>query len=53
MWRVGRNVLADAMHARATPIDEFSLLAKNSASATSYVRLPPEQVVELGTQIDL
>jgi KUP system potassium uptake protein len=31
----------------------FAYLARNSKTATSYFALPPEQVVELGTQIDL
>ena len=31
----------------------FSFLARNAASATSYFAIPPDQVVELGTQIDL
>jgi KUP system potassium uptake protein len=31
----------------------FAYLARNSKPATSYFAIPPEQVVELGTQIDL
>jgi KUP system potassium uptake protein len=31
----------------------FGLLARNSMPATMYFRLPPEQVVEIGLQIDL
>jgi KUP system potassium uptake protein len=31
----------------------FAFLSRNSKSATSYFKIPPEQVVELGTQIDL
>ena len=31
----------------------FAFLSRNAASATSYFAIPPEQVVELGTQIDL
>jgi KUP system potassium uptake protein len=31
----------------------FGFLSRNSISATSYFAIPPEQVVELGTQIDL
>jgi KUP system potassium uptake protein len=31
----------------------FAFLSRNSKSATSYFQIPPEQVVELGTQIDL
>jgi KUP system potassium uptake protein len=35
------------------PESLFSFLYKNAASATAYFNLPPEQVVELGMQIDL
>ena len=40
---------------RLGPIREglFAFLSRNAASATSYFAIPPEQVVELGTQIDL
>jgi len=31
----------------------FAFLSRNSRPATSYFNLPPEQVVEIGTQIDL
>ncbi|HEY8073384.1 MAG TPA: potassium transporter Kup, partial [Labilithrix sp.] len=31
----------------------FAFLSRNSRPATSYFRLPPDQVVEIGTQIDL
>jgi KUP system potassium uptake protein len=31
----------------------FAFLSRNAASATSYFAIPPEQVIELGTQIDL
>ncbi len=31
----------------------FAFLQRNSRPATSYFRLPPDQVVEIGTQIDL
>jgi KUP system potassium uptake protein len=31
----------------------FAFLTRNSRPATSYFKLPPEQVVEIGTQIDL
>lgn len=31
----------------------FSFLSRNAHSATAYFGLPPEQVVEVGTQIDL
>ncbi len=31
----------------------FAFLSRNSRPATTYFKLPPEQVVEIGTQIDL
>ncbi len=31
----------------------FALLSRNARNATDYFRLPPDQVIELGTQIDL
>jgi KUP system potassium uptake protein len=31
----------------------FGLLSRNAKSATSYFAIPPEQVVEVGMQIDL
>jgi KUP system potassium uptake protein len=31
----------------------FAFLSRNSRSATAYFHIPPERVVELGTQIDL
>ena len=31
----------------------FSYLSRNSVTATSYFAIPSEQVVELGSQIDL
>jgi KUP system potassium uptake protein len=31
----------------------FAFLSRNARNATDYFKLPPEQVIELGTQIDL
>jgi KUP system potassium uptake protein len=31
----------------------FALMSQNAQSATTYFRLPPTQVVELGAQIEL
>lgn len=31
----------------------FAFLSRNARNATDYFRLPPDQVIELGTQIDL
>jgi len=38
---------------RALPEKIFAFLSRNSKSATSYFSIPPNQVVELGSQIDL
>ena len=37
------------------PLSErlFGFLSRNAASATSYFAIPPGQVIEIGTQIDL
>jgi len=31
----------------------FSFLSRNARNATDYFKLPPDQVIELGTHIDL
>jgi KUP system potassium uptake protein len=31
----------------------FALMSRNAARATSFFRIPPERVVELGMQIEL
>ena len=31
----------------------FSFMLRNARSASDYFRLPPEHVIELGTQVDL
>ena len=31
----------------------FAFLARNARSATTHFRIPPEQVIEIGLQIDL
>jgi KUP system potassium uptake protein len=31
----------------------FAFLSRNSRPATSHFKLPPNQVIEIGTQIDL
>jgi KUP system potassium uptake protein len=54
-WYVGRETFLGTHAGRLGPVREgiFALLARNASTATSYFGLPPEQVVELGTQIDL
>jgi KUP system potassium uptake protein len=31
----------------------FAFLSRNALSATTYFRIPPDRVVELGMQLDL
>jgi len=54
-YYLGRETFLATSKGRLGPLREslFSFLSRNSASATSYFAIPPEQVVELGTQIDL
>jgi len=52
---VGRETFLATARGRMGPVREsiFAFLSRNARSATSYFSIPPEQVVELGTQIDL
>jgi KUP system potassium uptake protein len=54
-YYLGRETFLATSKGRLGPIREglFAFLSRNAASATSYFAIPPEQVVELGTQIDL
>ncbi|HEX2692377.1 MAG TPA: KUP/HAK/KT family potassium transporter [Kofleriaceae bacterium] len=54
-YYLGRETFLSTRKGELGPISErlFAFLSRNAASATSYFALPPEQVVELGTQIDL
>jgi len=54
-YYLGRETFLSTSRGRLGPLREslFAFLSRNSASATSYFRIPPEHVVELGTQIDL
>ena len=54
-YYLGRETFLATGKGRLGPIREglFAFLSRNAASATSYFAIPPEQVVELGTQIDL
>ena len=54
-YYLGReNFLASAKgHMGAVTESFFSFLQKNSVTADRYFGLPPRQVVELGTQLDL
>jgi len=52
---VGREKLIAAGHSGMSRWREllFSLMSHNAQSATAYFRIPPNQVVELGTQVEL
>jgi len=51
----GRETFLSTGKGKLGPIREglFAFLSRNSAGAMSYFAIPPRQVVELGTQIDL
>jgi KUP system potassium uptake protein len=55
LYVVGRETIVATSKGRLGPIVEgfFAFLSRNAKSATDYFRLPPEQVVEIGAQIDL
>ena len=52
---LGRESLVAGSGGEMGPLSEaiFRLLVRNALPATAYFRLPPEQVVEIGLQIDL
>ncbi len=54
-YYLGRETFLATGAGRMSILSEtfFAFLARNSRSATAYFCLPPEQVVEIGTQIDL
>jgi len=54
-YYLGRETFLATEKGRLGPLREgvFGFLSRNAASATSYFAIPPEQVVEIGTQIDL
>jgi KUP system potassium uptake protein len=54
-YYLGRETFLATSAGKMGAISEsiFAFLSRNSKSATSYFAIPPEQVVELGTQIDL
>jgi KUP system potassium uptake protein len=54
-YYLGRESFLATHKGALGPIREglFAFLSRNAASATSYFAIPPEQVIELGTQIDL
>jgi KUP system potassium uptake protein len=54
-WYLGRETFLATEKGRMGRVTEsiFALLSRNARTATSYFAIPPEQVVEFGTQIDL
>jgi KUP system potassium uptake protein len=52
---LGRETFLATEKGEMGPLTEsiFGFLSRNSRSATSYFNLPPEQVIEVGYQIDL
>jgi KUP system potassium uptake protein len=54
-YYLGRETFLAGKAGKMGPISEglFSFLSRNAKSATNYFGIPPEQVVELGMQIDL
>jgi KUP system potassium uptake protein len=52
---LGRETFLATSKGKMGPISEglFAYLSRNSVTATSYFAIPSEQVVELGSQIDL
>ena len=54
-YYLGRETFLATAKGKMGAISEslFAFLARNSSSATTYFSIPPEQVVELGSQIDL
>jgi KUP system potassium uptake protein len=52
---LGRETFLATARGKMGPLSEgiFAFLSRNARSATAYFAIPPEQVVEIGTQIDL
>jgi KUP system potassium uptake protein len=52
---LGRETFLATSKGRLGPLREglFGFMSRNATSVTTYFAIPPHQVVELGTQIDL
>ena len=52
---VARETLIPSPRPELTPLEErlFMLLTASNLSATTYFRIPPDQVVELGLQLEI
>jgi len=55
LYVLGRETFVATHRGRMGAVWEglFAVLSRNAKNATDYFRLPPEQVVEVGAQIDL
>ena len=55
VYMLGRETLVVTTRGQMDPLTEpvFAFLQRNAHSVTEYFRIPPEQVVELGAQVDL
>jgi KUP system potassium uptake protein len=55
IYFLGRETFLATDKGKMGPLTEsiFGFLSRNSRTATSYFRIPPEQVIEIGYQIDL
>jgi KUP system potassium uptake protein len=55
IYFLGRETFLATAKGKMGPLTEsiFGFLSRNSRTATSYFRIPPEQVIEIGYQIDL
>ncbi|HEX7672110.1 MAG TPA: KUP/HAK/KT family potassium transporter, partial [Polyangiaceae bacterium] len=55
VYVIGRETFIAGGGGRMGAVSEgfFAFLSRNARSATDYFRLPPDQVVEVGAQIDL
>jgi KUP system potassium uptake protein len=52
---LGRETMLAGPGGQMGEVEEsfFGFFARNSRPATAYFKLPPNQVIEIGTQIDL
>jgi KUP system potassium uptake protein len=52
---IGRETLIPTPRPPMGPVEArvFAFLSAGSLSATAYFRIPPERVVELGTQLEI
>jgi KUP system potassium uptake protein len=55
IYYIGRETLVPSDRGDMGEAQEkvFAFLSRNALSATTYFRIPPDRVVELGMQLDL